>query len=138
MLPQDPNWVNRCMKYNLSKFLFDKILNLINKWCLITKSLKFPQFWRIFKIFCKFLALFHQSSNSLCGRRCCVLSNGLLSYESSFSSGVPQGSNLGPLLFNLFISALLLSLSCFLPAYADDNKFYNQITIVDDSIMLQT
>ena len=58
---------------------------------------------------------------------------------SPVASGVPQGSNLGPLLFTIFINTLPDSLSPGSQAalYADDSNIYRPITSLVDSMALQ-
>lgn len=60
-------------------------------------------------------------------------------YSSEFftsPSGVPQGSNLGPLLFLIFIDSLSKMLTCSHLFYADDLKLYNKVSSIEDSMLL--
>lgn len=64
---------------------------------------------------------------------CC----GHQSVEYFATSGVPQGSNLGPLLFNIFINDILDVVSVDALLYADDLKIFNRIINPNDCLLLQ-
>lgn len=53
------------------------------------------------------------------------------------SSGVPQGSVLGPFLFNLFINDMCDKLKCNYLLFADDLKFFKKINSFNDTAELQ-
>ena len=65
--------------------------------------------------------------------------NNTLSHSVNVTSGVPQGSILGPLLFVLYINDLSNCLSSTLPfIYADDTKCIKAISTIDDSRLVQS
>jgi ribonuclease P/MRP protein subunit RPP40 len=53
------------------------------------------------------------------------------------TSGVPQGSVCGPLLFNLFINDVVDDFSCEVLLYADDIKIFTKINSLIDWVRLQ-
>ena len=75
--------------------------------------------------------------NFLTGRRQCVKINSVLSSWTHVSSGVPQGSVLGPLMFPLYINDLPSLVSSQLLMFADDIKLYCCIHSAEDCFMLQ-
>ena len=57
--------------------------------------------------------------------------------ETPVTSDVPQGSVLGPVLFNNCINNMPDVVECFMNISADDTKASNQILSVEDSLALQ-
>lgn len=53
------------------------------------------------------------------------------------TSGVPQGSNLGPILFSIYMNDLSFSLGCYHLLYADDVKLYIPISNLSSCLVLQ-
>ena len=62
---------------------------------------------------------------------------GWLSDLQQVTSGVPQGSVLGPLLFNIFICDLATNISSPMIHYADDTKLWREIQCPEDELVLQ-
>lgn len=61
---------------------------------------------------------------------------GIMSEPFISKTGVPQGSILGPLLFNVFINDLFLSVDSQILLYADDIKLFRKIVTRDDCTLL--
>ena len=74
----------------------------------------------------------------LSGRTQMVRVQGFKSFEIQVPSGVPQGSHLGPLLFNVYVNDIS---SCFVHShflmFADDLKFYTRVSGTDDCLHVQ-
>jgi hypothetical protein len=74
----------------------------------------------------------------LSDRFCYVNVLGLYSARLVVNSGVPQGSNLGPLLFLLFINDIVEIFSLNVLLFADDVKLYSTIRDISDCMRLQS
>ena len=66
-----------------------------------------------------------------------VVLNGSFSSWCAVTSGVPQGSVLGPLLFTLYINDIPNIVHTNLSFFADDSKVYSVIKTIEDSHQLQ-
>ena len=84
--------------------------------------------------------LYNWFSNYSRGRTQRVIVDGVASEWSTVTSGVPQGSILGPMLFLLFINDLpdAIPPTTSTGLYADDTKLYKAITSNEDCAHLQT
>ena len=70
-------------------------------------------------------------------RRQCVRVDGMLSNWLPVTSGVPQGSVLGPILFVLYINDLPDEIKSLLLLFADDTKLFNSIINETSTLSLQ-
>ena len=66
-----------------------------------------------------------------------VVGNGYSSSPSQVTSGVPQGSILGPLHFICYINDLHKEVNSTVKLYADDVSFYSNTYTIADHEMLQ-
>ena len=73
----------------------------------------------------------------LVGRRQKVVINGHSSTWCGVSSGVPQGSVLGPLLFNIYVNDIASQVNSTILQFADDLKMFRVIHDVTDFNQLQ-
>ena len=68
------------------------------------------------------ISLLNLVESFLCGRSMCVRVGGVLSEEREVSSGVPQGTVLGPIFFIIYVNSLMQNVNCDWKAFADDFK----------------
>ena len=73
----------------------------------------------------------------LTNRKQTVKVNGVSSREATVTSGIPQGTVLGPLLFVIYINDLLDNVKSNGLLFADDTKIFKAITEKNDALSLQ-
>ena len=74
----------------------------------------------------------------LTGRRQRVIINGIASKWAEVTSGIPQGSVLGPILFVIFINDLPDVICTSAKLFADDTKVYDKTSVTNSSAALQS
>lgn len=83
-------------------------------------------------------SLLHFLESYLRGRSLRVRCGSEVSFPITVSSGVPQGSHLGPFLFNLFVNDFGKDLGVGCLLFADDAKLFLEITSDQDVYQLQS
>ena len=76
-------------------------------------------------------------SDFLSSRQQRVVVNGVYSDWVPVTSGIPQGSVLGPVLFLVYINDLPDELKCLKKLFADDGKVYSPIRNIQDEVNMQ-
>ena len=75
--------------------------------------------------------------NFLLDRTQCVQVSGTRSSWISVTSGVPQGTVLGPLVFLIYISDIVHNLNSKIKLFADDAVLYSEVSNVQDANLFQ-
>ena len=77
-------------------------------------------------------------TNFLSNRIQRVVVNNEMSTWSTISSGIPQGSVLGPTFFGVFINDIPDSINSTVNVFADDTKLFRSVTSDEEHVVLQS
>lgn len=82
--------------------------------------------------------ILHWIKDFLSDRKQRVVLNGTHSTWTNVTSGIPQGSVLGPILFIIYINDLPDAIHNFVKLFADDTKLFATVNNIDDKNSLQS
>ena len=81
--------------------------------------------------------IYNWIKNFLSDRKQKVIVDGKTSTTANVSSGIPQGSVLGPILFLIFINDFPLVIQAFIKLLADDAKIYQRVSSLAEVAQLK-